>query len=265
MRLTLTEAIGSIEPRDDQQAFLDEFITKVSTGEFHVPTVETIPSSCIDGRPGGGLRPNAAGGTNSLVVAEDLVNDTQETYEVTYRASLLKILTAGFTIGGHDDDHASYEKSGCGACDRLSDIYSFIATKGDVLRAIAGQLGVSVSDDLHAKIMTNAAVRQNYSSGSRLKAQLFENGGVVDHLRGEHNEVIAVINLRPGTTLDRDALEKEFGQDYEAFNVDVWSFAGGAAILSDNPDAAVTAMVYYNLATAHVLCGPGMQVCVLSQ
>lgn len=262
--LVLSHAVGSIELRNDQRERFDEFVTRVSSGEFHVSADGLIPSACIDGRPGGGLRPNAAGGTNSLVVAEDLINSKQESYDLTYQDGLKKIAAAGFVVGGHDDGHASDEKSGCGACDRLSDIYAFIATNGDVLRDVARQLGVSVQDELHEKIVANAASRQDFSSGSELKKRLDENDGTVDHLRGEHNEVIAVINMRPGTTLDREALEKEFGQEYEAFNVDVWSFASGAEVLSGNPSEATTAMIYYNLATAHVLCGPAMQVYVLS-
>lgn len=73
----------------------------------------------------------------------------------------------------------------------------------------------------------------------------------------------------PGTTLDRNTLAKKYGNTYQAFNVDAWAFEPTArAIVGDDASdetiqQVVLAMVYYNLATAITLCGPGMRMIVM--
>ena len=79
------------------------------------------------------------------------------------------------------------------------------------------------------------------------------------------------MNQRAGTTLDRQALAREFDRasaHHQAFNIDTWAFAPSAeALYPDNPTAqqqATTAMLYYNLAAIMALCGPRMTVTVLT-
>lgn len=262
----LSTAVGTIQAREDQQYRLEEFTERIAAGEFHINTDETIPSACIDGRCGGSPRPDAAGGTNTIVVAEDLTNDSDKGYIETYHTVAARLKAAGLPIGGHDDEHAGSSKSGCGACDRLAEIYQFIANNSETLRSIVESFGMKVSNELNDLIVANASARQDFADGELIKAELENDGGTVDHLRGAHNEVAAVLNLRAGTTLDRDALESEFGPNYEAFNVDVWAFHNAAPVIESSVDAEskFVAMLYYNLATAHVLCGPEMRVVILN-
>ena len=96
-------------------------------------------------------------------------------------------------------------------------------------------------------------------------------GAHTDMLRGNHHEVAVVMNQRTGTTLDRQALAREFDRAHEhhqAFNIDTWAFAPSAeALYPGNPTAqqyATTAMLYYNLAAIMALCGPRMTVTVLA-
>lgn len=262
----LSTAVGTIQARGDQRDRLEEFTERVASGEFHIQTDRSVPSACIDGRCGGTVRPNAAGGTNTIVVAEDLTNDTETGYIETYHSVAERLKTAGLPLGGHDDEHADGAKSGCGACDRLAEIYKFIAANSVTLKSIVESFDIAVPDKLNDLIVANASARNDFADGGLIKAELENGGGTVDHLRGAHNEVAAVLNLRVGTTLDRDALEAEFGPNYEAFNVDVWAFMNAAPVIESNVDydAKLVAMLYYNLATAHVLCGPEMRVIVLN-
>lgn len=72
---TLDIAEGAIEAQDNQIERLDEVTQRLADGEFHVAVDGSIPSKCIDGRPGArGLAPNAAGGSESLMVADDLTS-----------------------------------------------------------------------------------------------------------------------------------------------------------------------------------------------
>ncbi|HEU5121573.1 MAG TPA: cadmium-containing carbonic anhydrase [Candidatus Saccharimonadales bacterium] len=269
---------GAIQARHDQKERLEEFTERVAAGEFHkhITSNVTIPVRCVDGRnlsegmhP---LAPNAAGGTESLFVADDLTTKRftggDSSTLAGYKNILETLQAAGYEVGGHTDSHATDDKSGCGANDRLREIYEFIAENANVLRAVAADLGIHVSDEVHEEIMKNAADRTEFSKGAELFATLKEYAKeeFIDRLDGEHNEVVAVINTRPKTTLDRYALAAEFGSNYEAFNVDLWSFETAAQAIAKTDKEAqqkLAAMVYYNLATTMVLAGPEMRVVVI--
>lgn len=263
-------AEGTIEPRDNQQERLEEFTDRVGSGEFHTSVEGTLPCGCIDGRCGCSLKPNSAGGTESLMVADDLTTrrfDVDGTTKGAYEAVVAMLQTKGEQVGGHDDEHAGGTKSGCGANDKLQLIYAMISKRSEHIRELADAIGVSASDDVHDLIVRNATERTEFSPGMEL-LEVLESAGEdnVDHLIGDHNEVVAVINKRFGTTLDRDALEAEFGSNYEAFNIDAWAFEAGAKAISENDEEAAAktvAMTYYNMATSLVLGGKKLRVVVL--
>ena len=268
-------AVGKIEASADQEARLEEFTNRVGSGEFHVETAGTIPCLCVDGRCGGKgeLLPNAAGGSESMMIADDL---TSKTFALDgdnstcgqYKAMLHYLRDAGQPIGGHTAVDLHGAPSGCGANDRISAIYDYIVKNGDTLRSLATTLGYDVSDDSHTLITSNASARVDFSTGDVLLEALQQEDGRVDMLEGAHKEVTAIINRRAGTTLDRESVRGEFGDDYQSFNVDEWAFAEGAKLISvDGNEYEANqkriAMLYYNLATACVLSGPNMRVVVL--
>lgn len=267
-------AEGEIEGVPEKHARIDELTKRVAGGEFHVPTTMRIPCGCIDGRCGGWVRPDAAGGALSLAVADDLLLQQfagDGSTAAMVRNVFQSLIRRGFPVGDHTDDRASEDESGCGANDKLKEIYDLMARKSDTLRALARGLGVDVKDDDHSAIIAGAQRRTEFSTGREaLEAMQAESPPEnIDKLEGEHHEVVAVINFRENTTLDRDAIKAEFGEEYQAFNIDVWSFENAATALYPEADEAtikrtVIAMVYYNLATALKLCGPNMRVIVLN-
>lgn len=270
-------AQGTIEASDAQATHLDELTEHIRTGEFSRKIVWDGPEKmtiarCVDGRrPAGGmnpLAPNAAGGTETLFVADDLTAKRFASVDDTtvggYANVVAFLKTAGFAVGGHTDTHAAGDASGCGANDKLPLIYAYIAAHGEQLRSVAATFGVAVSDATHEMIVSNAEMRTQFSKGAELLAILKENTDqrFFDELAGDHQEVVAYLNTTPGTTLDRDALAREFS-DAQAFCVDVWAMADAARVIAtSDEDAAqkVAAMAYYNLATACVLSGPRMRV-----
>lgn len=269
-------AEGSIGETIETRPRLEELTQRLGNGEFHVETPIVLPCGCIDGRCGGNVRPDTAGGTLSLVVADDLLSQQYAGDGSTLEAArnvYEYIAEAGYEVGGHTADEVHGDgASGCGANDKLQAIYRIIGSeKSATIRELAGAFGATVSDETHQSIIEGATRRSAFSSGeSILNEVILPIGGEdsVDTLVGEHKEVVAVVNHRTGTTLDRDALEREFGKDYEAFNIDAWSFENGARALYPDADDAtiertVAAMVYYNIATAIALCGPTMRVIVL--
>lgn len=270
----LERAEGSIQAGEDQQERLDEVTQKLASGVFHVQTDGRIPYGCKDGRDtrdGISPKPDSAGGSETLFVADDLTTRrfaTDGTTVGAYAKTLEFISSAGYEVGGHTDEIASGEGSGCGANDQLPRIYDFIARNSEYLRDLAAKLGVTTSDELFERIIQHAKERTNFSSGRQLLDVLRTYGDEkADLLTGEHKEVAAVINMRFGTTLDRIALKEEFGELYESFNVDAWTFNESAELISETPpekEAKILAMILYNLGTAHILGGPKLRIIVLN-
>lgn len=270
----LSEAEGTIQAGPEQLERLDELTERLLTGEFHVETDLRIVCGCIDGRSGCSIKPNSAGGTETLMVMDDLINKQFRSNDGTtagaYRNVLNYLKKQKHPIGGHDDEKCSDEASGCGANDKLEDIYAIIARKSDYIRSLATEYGVNVDDETHNRIIENAASRDTFSKGPELRKDLNDaTNGNFDHLKGSHKETVLVLNTRFGTTLDREALALEFGNDYQAFNFDVWALDESANVMSTTPDSRESQMkmaagVYYNLATGIKLCGPDMRVVVLS-
>jgi len=261
----LTEAEGNIEATDTQRERVDELTERLMSGELHVGTEHTVVCGCIDGRSPATPKPNSAGGSESLMVADDLTNKqfagNDGTTLAAYRNVVGFLKKIGQPVGGHDDDHASGDKSGCGANDKLEQIYDMIVRKGEHIRDLAAQYGIVIDDETHELIVSNAAQRAAFSPGAELKAELdWVTEGTYDRLQGSHNEVIVALNTVAGTTLDRDALREAFGDEYQAFNVDVWAFQASANLISTTDDSReaqqkVAALAYYNFATALTLCG----------
>lgn len=146
-------ATGSIEG-DYTNERVRLAIESLSEGKYHVQAESENPVQCIDGRSGAGLEPDTAGGNVlSAMVADNLTFDRFEGENKTSAEAFFNtkasLLEKGIEIGGHTDDHAHGEASGCGANDKLADIYDKIYQHGDVIRNVASSLGFEVSDEVH--------------------------------------------------------------------------------------------------------------------
>ncbi|PID31473.1 hypothetical protein CR983_00780 [Candidatus Saccharibacteria bacterium] len=270
-------AEGSIAPSQAHHAQFADTKAKVLEGAFHRPTPSPVVSGCIDGRCGGQSRASSAGGTISLMVAADLTRGGADERVATadmLRQTIERLHDRHLPIGDHDDDHTAGEKTGCGANDNLAKIYRVIAEKGDSIRDLARRLGFGelVADDAVCRAIEQAAARRStFSTPADLTRVLLDTpDAVVDTLHGEHNEAMIVINRRPDTTLDHQAMADAIGsEEFEAFDVDAWAFEDSARAVADDPDdsaevsAKTTALLYYNLATALALCGPEMPIVTL--
>ena len=259
-----------------------EFIQEL--GEHYVPAVQNIIGACMDGRPGSTAEavPNGAGGGLLYLVTDRLVRGNSDAIDEANARVLGRIGQIPATVHVHRDDHAHGEDAGCAAADKVGAIFTIIAQRGEQLRVLATELGLGsdISDETHQQIIRHAIDESKLvmASGNDLvamvDAQLAKSaeptGAHTDMLQGSHHEAVVVMNQRAGTTLDRQALAREFDRAHEhrqAFNIDTWAFAPSAkALYPDNPTAqqqATTAMLYYNLAAIMALCGPRMTVTVL--
>lgn len=260
-------------------------VCEALTGDtYFVPTaqLEAIPGTCVDGRLDihrqRKVLPSAAGGTFTMVVADALTTNryrqsqqnAAEHAQNVY-AFILEDENRAGQVGGHDAEHPHGEhNSGCGACDNLATILGFIRDRGDDIRELIEQLGYTVDEDTHRHIVGQAAklCASDYAvSGDQLRAAMVEQAteASIETLTGKHNEVALVVNLEPNTTLDHKKLADDFGEAYEAFNLDVPALETAVSVLSltkAEADAKLLAMLYYNVATAGVLAGPSLRFVV---
>lgn len=265
-------AEGSVGPNPEQLEFADTVAERLASGEFHVKSEGNILCRCVDERLGGtSLAPCAAGGTETIYVADDLTDKEWTgrfgTTDEGYAAILETISSQHAPVGGHTDEHAQGDASGCGANDKLALIYDLIARRGDEIRAVAELLDLDVRDVTHDMIVSNAAKRTEFSKGAELLATLkgVAGEGAVEPLVGTHDGVVAVVNFRRDTTLDRKALLAAIPGAY-AFNIDAWAFKDAAELIPSSEatvDEKVIAMTYYNLATGGVLFNKDMRIVVL--
>lgn len=265
-----------------------EFVQRL--GEYYLPAVQNIIGACMDGRPGSTAEavPNGAGGGLLYLVTDRLVRGNSDSINKANARVLGRIGQIPATVHVHRDDYAHGEDAGCAAADKVGAIFTIIAQRGEQLRSLATELGLGSdsSDEIHQQIIHHAADESKLvmASGNKLvtmvNAQLAKNtdntdestGAHTDILQGNHHEVAVVMNQRTKTTLDRQALAREFDrapeEHHQAFNIDTWAFAPSAeALYPDDPTAqqqATTAMLYYNLAAIMALCGPRMTVTVLA-
>ena len=260
-----------------------EFIQEL--GEYYVPAVQDIIGACMDGRPGSTAEavPNGAGGGLLYLVTDRLVHGDSDPIDEANTRVLGQIGQIPATVHVHRDDHAHGEDAGCAAADKVGAIFTIIAQHGEQLRSLATELGLGSdsSDETHQQIIRHATdeTKLVVASGNDLvamvDAQLAKSaeptGAHTDILRGNHHEAAVVMNQRAGTTLDRQALAREFdraSEHHQAFNIDTWAFAPSAeALYPGDPTVqqyayATTAMLYYNLAAIMALCGPRMTVTV---
>lgn len=289
-RIVLAHAVGTIEPGprikrgEITEIGVDMLVEGLKGEEFDVPLEEQAPS--------------AAGGTFSLVMADALTTDHYRTgsgnlkdHAVTIyrflsnikdpqsRLVIPKFCMDGrpiresgrdntSVIGGHDADGVTNEDDcGCGAMDKAKPICIYIAGFGDELRAEVESRGVAVDDMTHRLILGKAGemVASDYiPSGKELRGALVEVGGKasVVTVSGPHLEAAKRINMQPGVTLSHPKLEARFGQDYQAFEIDVPPLQSACEVISLSGHEAYQkfiAALYFNIAAGAVLAGPTLR------
>lgn len=255
----------------------DEFYADIPAGQ--------IPCKCMDCRRRIDgvveLGSNAAGGTVTMIVADALTHNSYRLKGEDFAAHSRRVATVlkdkELPIGIHDADTADDHSCGCGAIDKLDSddpfrpsILSFIVRKGNEIRTIVESIGFPVDDEVHAMITTNAEslIASKYGvMGYRAKQAIVEVAevGCVETLVGKQLAVAAVVNTKDGKTLNREKLAAEFGDDYQAFNIDVPGIIEGARATSiSEPEAQekTVAALYYNFAAAGVIAAPSMPVVV---
>lgn len=303
---SLSIGVGSIEPASHiaqgeyDWSLIEQLQSDIldnSTELFKDADIK-MPLQCADGRTLKAIGGSAIGGSFTAVMA-DCLGDRRfyvpgnTAYEHAFKVYRY-IISQNLKIGGHDDDHALSPNCGCGGEDKLDSqhaedmsILKFVSEHGagirqtleNLLDSNSGKsLGIKVEDSLHALIVDQARELHSLSgtdkpyvsSGIDLRKAMVEVGGPesIDHLSGEHREVMAIIDFRKGSILDRAALSERYGGVIQAFYINVESIKFAAEVLStNNPQVAelnFMAGLYYNIAASAVLAGPSLSLLTLT-
>ncbi len=227
-----------------------------------------IPSDCVDGR-GNSQDPSSAGGSYGLAIAKNLsddinIDDVKD--EKSYLSKIYnRIKSRGKKIGVHDDNHPG--GCGCGACAKAKEIVGYISTDIDKMISVYDQLDIpfgSVAESIKNKadslFRSDEFFDENRTDALNVAT---EEGGQCAVLEGEHKELFVFLNFVKGKTVDQEAIRAEYGDNYDLFVVDVWSFENAAEVLSDTSDEKgrfIAALALYNLATASQLSSENMPI-----
>lgn len=272
--------LGSIGPEGKVPGDVVDRACEIAVGdEAYSDTNDNSLDHCYDGRSaahGNTIGAKAAGGTNTVVASLALRGKNRPGEKAPGHAerTARELLARGKTVGGHiateiHGDHSIY--CGCGAADKEDDTFVYIAAYRDELQAFLRDLGIEVSDELSEEIglQAQALVDEGYAAqqGRNVINAISAVGGEgsIEELAGGHKEVVAALNLRAGTTLDKDKLHELLGGDVQIFGADVWAMQQNANELESDPAEAhklFVAMLYYNLGVAAVLCNASLRVAV---
>jgi hypothetical protein len=260
--------IGPANRGDIDQNILIQMYQDIASGKFNAPARGVVPEICVDGRTNRqGTRfsaPCAAGGTLSIVYGCDLgggLPATGSATEIELTTKTIQVLKErGHSTGVHGDDHSS---CGCGACAKAPAIYQHISERIEDIAALAGKLGVNVTEAEKQSIAQQAKKRfeeNGFFAEDRASVVQVaqDNGARYEELVGKHNELGIALNTRSGTTIDRTRIREEYGDQYDVFVVDAWAFGNAARDVSaagstDEVQRIAKAITLQNLATASIL------------
>lgn len=276
---------------------LHEFLLTHEAYDDLDPQLALFPGQCVDGRGIDTLGANAAGGTFSIVMGDALSNQAyrpSETSTAPEHAVVVyeEVQKRGGRIGTHNDVHKHGPNCGCGAQDRLngdeaqeqkSFILPFITRRHTEIKNFltglrytqTGDLvGVEIPDETDKLVASRAQelISEDYATDGVALEQASvmvageESVATLGEKHPHHLEAALVIDTRPNKTLNRKKIEELFGGNLQAFYVNVASLASGADKMSISPQdmhQRLIASLYYNVATAGVLGGPGLEIIVL--
>ena len=213
--------------KENQEIIFDNFVDiktdRRSTSNF-----------CVDGRKGKrqtvfekpieGPYVQSLGGSLHPAVLNWILVKPQYMFDqvVNTTFNTLKI-EKGYRIGLHTGHHAdNQEKSDCGFADNLGKIIERLKSEEKEIWEMLINADPSLTEDKNEwKVIIDKLSQVNTSDLPNGHSLIYKN--TTDHhadiqkLEGEHQEIAAVVNTKPNTTLDVDSNQKT-----QAFNLDLW-------------------------------------------
>lgn len=182
--------------------------------------------------------------------------------EAVYSTAMQAMDEAELNYGGHSDEHASGDNSGCGAIDNAPTIINnALKYRSDihntVVQLVPG-VDVQVVDGVLDNFASFAASMDSASyKGSRIMDTIKKHKVVKKLIRG-HSEMYIVLNDIEGYTVNQHEVRHASKESVQVFAVDVWRAADIAqGLYSGEPeetqDMALISELVFTLATAATL------------
>ena len=221
---------------------------------YFVPADRTARSRCIDGRcsanydpkhPSHSLGTQVPGGTATAALCWRIAtwgSMFTETFTLTGDIATLSDLLEGMGLetGGHIDDQATDESTGCGSLDKVPEILQRI-TLPEAQEQVRGLLQLllgesyerETADAVVGRLVSLQGKKNEYfdrdpkTGNLRYRQEAIDaikrkNPEGVEKLVGDHHEVGLVINTMPETTFDRDRFSADHDHKLQLFNFDFW-------------------------------------------
>lgn len=177
-------------------------------------------------------------------------------------------------FGAHTDTHAHGPNCGCGAIDKAPAIIQNALTFEAQIRGTIAALNIDANglDDVYDNFRSYAGQLdgQEYS-GAQVMGEIIDNGKiVVKELADTHKEVVILLNMVEGHTVDQDQIRQLTDGQAQAFAVDVWRVVQLAnRVYADQPESvrnqAFLSELVYTLATAGTLTKGDLPVYVIDK
>ncbi len=241
---------------------------------YLVPVSKDAPCVCIDGRPCACtvagtepvVGPKVAGGAEQTAFAaaeltpfyygDTIADDARDrAVEVGTLLAAKGIVIGGHTTtgareNGYKDPSTGAEQTGCGAAEKHVLATERIADVDETIFEMTNQiLGLQKRPDSHV-VAASEMKKRNTSYGPKMMLDIEiaqDDGKSTEVLEGPHGECAIVLNWVDGTTIDRDAMQRETGK--EVFVIDVWYLEKLADAMSEGrPDATeMRTKLLYNM------------------
>lgn len=188
--------------------------------------------------------------------ADNVTADRQEVAD--------KLEKADIKFGGHTSDHASSDKTGCGAIDHAPEIIVAAVEFADKIKENIEFLRPDIfTEERFAKVMevfSSMAESETYFGDGSIEEtrKIFaKSKAVIKELKGDHAEIRFVRNEVPGVTIDQAAIVMLTDDVGEIFVDDAWRRDMYADALGgeDEENAAIAALAteVWTLAVAATL------------
>lgn len=236
----------------DGRGVTDDNGNVVEITEARVPRKKSLSRAKVFG----------GGATMAVATLIGLGRHYSDKLEDVFSSAMSALDEAELNYGGHSDEHASEDKSGCGAIDNApviiknalkyrSDIY-------DAILKLVPEVDVQAVDE----------VLGNYASfAESMDATRYKGGDIMDKIKQHkvvkklirgHSEMYIVLNDIEGYTVNQHEVRDASKEFVQVFAVDVWRAVDIAqGLYSDEPEAAQTraliSEIVFTLATAATL------------
>jgi hypothetical protein len=220
-------------------------------------------------------RPKVFGGGATMATASQigLGRATGKTLRDAFSSGMSRLRDKQVGFGAHTDTHAHGPNCGCGAIDKAPIIIENALKFQEPIRDSIAALGIDTDglDEVFGSYRSFAETMDAPSyTGKSVMEEIIDNGKIVKELDDDHKEMIVILNLVEGYTVDQEKIREVTDGQAQAFAVDVWRVKLLAERLYDGESVEVQHRAFlselvYTLATAGTLTKGDLPVYVVNK